>query len=322
MKRVEHLNLAKQRKRDEFYTSMKDIENEMVLYTDYFKDKTILCNCDDPTKSNFVKYFIEHFHEFGLKRLLASCYKKQDLHSTEPAVWSEYDGKNMQIHEHKGDGDFRSAEVIELLKQADVVITNPPFSLFREYIAQLLEYNKKFIIMGHMTAISCINVFRSLREGRVWFGQHNTDTKWFEVPEEYPSYHYATEKVMNGRKHIRMRSVVWFTNLKINRMFQITEFTKTYNSDTYRKYDNYNAIEVRQVLNIPKDFEGLMGVPITFLLKCDYTKFEILQIHKRLKLDGANVFTRIIIKHKHITKDEKNAIDDRAIRDNQFGKAV
>ena len=224
-----NLNQAKNAKKDEFYTQLVDIENELRHYREHFRGKTVLCNCDDPRVSNFFHYFSYNFEQLGLKKLITTCYKNQERdlfsqHNSERAIWLEYTGdhngnripdpEEIGINYLQGDGDFRSAECIELLKQADIVVTNPPFSLFREYINLLIKYNKKFLIIGNINAISYKETFQLFKEGKVWLGAsiHSGDRE-FGVPEDYPLQAAGWRLDEYGRKYIRVKGVRWFTNL-------------------------------------------------------------------------------------------------------------
>ncbi|MBQ6781248.1 MAG: adenine-specific methyltransferase EcoRI family protein [Treponema sp.] len=290
------LNSARENKADEFYTQLTDIEKEMVNYKDHFKNKVILCNCDDPRLSNFFKYFALNFNFFGLKKLISVCYKNQDFdlfsqNDCEKAVYVEYTGSEkdhiptndeLEIKELKGDGDFRSKECIELLKQSDIVITNPPFSLFREYVAQLMKYEKKFIILGNINAITYKEVFPLIQENKLWLGQsiHSGDRE-FGVPDNYPLKASGFRIDDDGKKFIRVKGVRWFSNLDYKDRHENLILYETYTPEKYPKYDNYDAIEVSKTSEIPNDYSGWMGVPITFLDKYNPDQFEIIGIAKR-----------------------------------------
>ena len=280
------LNKAKNAKNDEFYTQLKDIEKEVFHYKEHFKDKVIYCNCDDPRVSNFFKYFYLNFEFFGLKKLITTCYKNQkiDLFSQnecEKAVWIEYEGggdihkfDNIKVNELQGDGDFRSNECIQILKTADIVVTNPPFSLFREYVAQLMEYEKKFLIIGNKNAITYKDFFPLLQEDKIWIG--NTNVKEFLQPD-------GTIK--------KFGNIGWYTNLDIAKRHQKIITWKSYTPSEYPTYDNYAAINVDKVADIPVDYDGVMGVPITFLDCYNPDQFEIVAFRKGD--DGKDlVFTR------------------------------
>ena len=251
-----NLHQAKGSKKDEFYTQLSDIENELRHYKKYFKGKVVLCNCDDPRISNFFHYFSYNFEQLGLKKLIATCYKNQDrdLFSTnqsEKAIYLEYNGdkngdripnpEEIGIHELKGDGDFRSQECIELLKKADIVVTNPPFSLFRDYVSQLIEYDKKFVIVGHQNAISYKEIFKLIKENKLWLGYGFKGGAGHFINTQYENYATATDK---REGMIRVSGVHWFTNIDINKRHEDLILYKNYNSEEYPTYDNYNAINV------------------------------------------------------------------------------
>lgn len=270
-----NLHKAKQGKNDEFYTQLSDIERELKHYKHHFKDKVVYCNCDDPRVSNFFHYFSYNFDKLGLKKLITTCYKSQSWelfsdNSSERAVYLEYNGdkngnkvpdpEEIGIHYMEGDGDFRSNESIELLKQADIVVTNPPFSLFREYVAQLIEYEKKFLIVGNINSISYKECFDLIKENRMWLG-YNT-LRHFKQPD--------------GNMYETARSF-WYTNLDIQKRHLDLILYKTYvgSESEYPTYYNYDAIEVSKTKDIPSDYQGVMGVPITFLDKYNPSQFEI-----------------------------------------------
>ena len=267
------LRMANKNKNDEFYTQLSDIENELKHYKDFFKGKVVLCNCDDPRVSNFFHYFSYNFEYLGVKKLITTCYKNQDAdlfsqNKSERAIYLEYTGEKdggrvptpeaIGIKLLKGDGDFRSPECIELLQQADIVITNPPFSLFREYIAQLIEYNKKFIIIGNDNCRTYKEVFKLIKNNNLWCG-----------------YNHVKEFVNADGNNQKFGNVSWYTNVEITKRYQRLDLYKKYSPDEYPKYDNYDAIEVSKVSDIPVDYDGVMGVPITFLDKYNPTQFEI-----------------------------------------------
>ena len=316
-----NLTLAKRNKKDEFYTQLYDIENELRHYKKHFKDKVVYCNCDDPRVSKFFHYFSYGFEEFGLKKLIATCYKNQnpDLFSqndSERAIYIKYKSnkgdnltpypdfmksiKQNQLYTNpennpfipapedigigylEGDGDFRSKECIELLKQADIVVTNPPFSLFREYVAQLMKFNKKFIIIGNKNAIAYKEIFKWIKEDKMWVGNTPMGIDMlFDVPSDFASELVETKKEGSGYKIIEgvikgRSQAIWFTNLDISKRHEELILYKTYNKEEYPKYDNYNAINVDKTAHIPIDYDGYMGVPITFLDKYNPDQFEII----------------------------------------------
>ncbi len=289
------LGEAKKQKKDEFYTQLADINNELRHYEHHFKGKTVLCNCDDPRVSNFFHYFSYKFEDLGLKRLITTCYKNQerDLFSqndSERAIWLEYNGdrngnripdpEEIGIRFLKGDGDFRSAECIELLKQADIVVTNPPFSLFREYVAQLIQYGKKFIIIGNQNAINYKEIFPLIMQDKMWLGVRfnkriGGKNMTFQVPADYPMR--GTEMYEeDGKKYISVAGTGWFTNLDIKKRHEEFVFVRRYNPIDYPKYVNFDAIDVSKTADIPEDWYGMMGVPITFLDKYNPEQFEII----------------------------------------------
>jgi hypothetical protein len=282
------LTAAKRAKQDEFYTQRVDIENELRHYRAHFRDKVVLCNCDDPRESEFFKYFVENFEKLGLKRLIATCYKSQDVDlfsqgDCERAICQIYEGdKNgnmvldddeVGVRELKGDGDFRSDECVEILKQADILVTNPPFSLFREYIAQLVKYGKKFIIIGNKNAITCSEVFQLLKNNQMWTGVRSfAGGMWFQS-----SYEGKTEKIVDGKRLVNVPSI-WFTNLDHRKRHEELPLYKRYDPKEFPKYDNYDAINVDKTSDIPYDYDGVMGVPITFIDKYNPEQFELIGI--------------------------------------------
>ncbi|ROS88133.1 modification methylase [Muribaculaceae bacterium Isolate-039 (Harlan)] len=287
-----NLNKAKEAKKDEFYTQLEDINNELRHYREHFRGKTVLCNCDDPRVSNFFKYFAYNFEFLGLKKLIATCYKSQDVNlfsegTSEEAVYLVYEGdKNgnnipdedeIEVLPLKGDGDFRSAECIEFLKEANIVVTNPPFSLFREYVAQLIKYDKKFLIIGNVNAVTYKEIFPLIMSNQIWFGAsiHSGDRK-FWVPDDYKLEAAGCGIDETGRKFIRVKGVRWFTNLDYKERHEDIILFKQYNPDEYPSYINCDAIEVSKTSDIPMDYDGKMGVPITFLDKYNPEQFEIL----------------------------------------------
>lgn len=308
-----NLHKAKNAKKDEFYTQLPDIENELKHYKKHFKDKIVFCNCDDPRISNFFHYFSYNFEQLGLKKLITTCYKNQqpDLFSkndSEKAIYLEYTGikkggrvpkpEEIGIKRLEGDGDFRSEECIKLLKQSDIVVTNPPFSLFREYVAQLIEYDKKFIILGHQNAITYKEIFKLIKDNKIWLGYDNGGTKWFAVQDHYDITTESRKKIEKGKKYFSMGSVVWFTNLDISKRHEDLILYKKYNPEEYPQYDNYDIINVNKYMEIPLDYQGIMGVPITFLNKFNPEQFEILGIANSARWIGHECFT--ILKGKRI----------------------
>lgn len=328
-----NLHAAKNAKKDEFYTQLPDIENELKHYKAHFKNKVVYCNCDDPRMSNFFHYFSYNFEDLGLKKLITTCYQNQnrDLfsqHNSERAIYLEYYGdknnnKTPDIDEIgvqylNGDGDFRSAESIELLKQADIVVTNPPFSLFREYVGQLIEHNKKFVIVGSYNAITYKEIFKLIKENKLWLGYgFKGGNAFFKTPysKEFAKGVYNEETGL-----VKFRNVTWYTNLDIAKRYEEMILYKTYSPEEYPKYDNYDAINVNKTTEIPMDYTGVMGVPITFLNKYNPRQFELLgssdrggddyiEIEKiRLtvkkedsaKVNGNKVYKRLFIKNKKL----------------------
>ena len=330
------LSSARANKKDEFYTQLSDIEKELKHYKDHFKDKIVYCNCDDPRVSNFFHYFSYNFEKLGLKKLITTCYKNQDMdlfsqNNSERAIYLEYTGdknknnipdKNeIEVNYLKGDGDFRSQECINLLKQADIVVTNPPFSLFREYVAQLFEYKKQFLIIGNINAFSYKGIFKLFKENKIWLGAsiHSGDRE-FGVPDYYPLNAAGVRIDENGKKYIRVKGVRWFTNLdyKEKERHEDLILYKKYTPEEYPKYDNYDAINVDKTSEIPMDYDGAMGVPITFLDKYNPEQFEILSSNdirinenvpfkedgliKDGAINGKLKYVRIVIRNKKFKK--------------------
>ena len=316
-----NLHAAKSSKKDEFYTQLSDIEKELRHYKEHFKGKVVFCNCDDPRVSNFFHYLSYNFENLGLKKLITTCYKNQNAdlfseHKSEKAIYLEYTGdknrdnipnpEEIGIEHLKGDGDFRSKECIELLKQADIVVTNPPFSLFREYVAQLIEYDKKFIIIGNLNALTYKEIFKLVKENKIWFGAsiHSGDRE-FGVPEHYPLNAASSRIDENGNKFIRVKGVRWFTNLDYEERHENLILYKTYNKKEFPKYDNYDAINVDITKDIPMDYKGAMGVPITFMDKYNPDQFELVKFRKGdddkdLAINGKCPYFRILIRNKKI----------------------
>ena len=308
------LSAANKAKKDEFYTQLSDIENELRHYKNHFKNKVVLCNCDDPYESNFFKYFAMNFNHLGLKKLICTCYAGSPIIYTQLSLFGEekvvgkvtdrkpykieitevkdlngdgaFDLQDVELllkSEEgkpkllKGNGDFRSEECIKLLKKADIVVTNPPFSLFREYVAQLIQYDKKFIIIGNVNAITYKEIFPLLKENKMWLGVsiHSGDRE-FRVPDNYPLNASGYRVDSNGIKYIRVKGVRWFTNLDYSQRHENLILYKSYSPEEYPTYDNYDAIEVSKTAEIPYDYDGVMGVPITFMDKYSPEQFDIL----------------------------------------------
>jgi hypothetical protein len=329
-----NLHDANKAKNDEFYTQLPDIENELKHYKNHFKNKVVYCNCDDPRVSNFFLYFVLNFEELELKKLITTCYKSQNpnmfsQHDSEKAIYLEYDGNktgnNMPdimdsaIKHLESDGDFRSTECIELLKQVDIVVTNPPFSLFREYVAQLIKFDKKFLIIGSKNAITYKEIFPLIKENKLWIGNTPMSTDLlFDIPEHYKEELLAKNKkegsaykIVNGVMKGRSTSI-WFTNLDHKKRHEELILWKKYNQEEYPKYDNYDAINVDKTAEIPCDYDGVMGVPISFLDKYNPEQFEIVgktnskdhagkyltDENATAMINGKNLYHRILIRKK------------------------
>ncbi|MBQ0090897.1 MAG: adenine-specific methyltransferase EcoRI family protein [Prevotellaceae bacterium] len=351
MAKNSNLHNAKSAKNDEFYTQYNDIAKEISAYgIEPFEGKVVLCNCDDPIESNFTKYFILNFRRLKLKRLICTFY---DVVNYKRAYAFTYDGQDlngdgvingkdieiisqMKAYRHAlmddygfdpedaekcnkrgiyGSGDFRSQHCIEYLKQADIVVTNPPFSLFREYVAQLMEYGKKFIIVGNMNAITYKEIFPDIKNNKLWLGQKSLGTDFFfDVPENYVEELKATKtegggwRIIDNKVMGRVANACWFTNVEHKKRHTPIDLYKIYSNESYPHYDNYDAIEVSKVTNIPMDYDGVMGVPITFLDKYCPEQFEIIghehdllgnggDVHiNQFEINGKGTYKRILIK--------------------------
>jgi hypothetical protein len=314
---------------DEFYTQLSLIENELKHYKGYFKGKVVFCNCDDPFESNFFKYFAINFNTLGLKKLIATCYATSPIIYTQLDIFGTetVDGKEERekkpykieitevtdenqdgrtdladveylLRNRKnaltlllGDGDFRSAECVKLLKQADIVVTNPPFSLFREYMAQLMEHGKDFLIIANQNAITYRELFPLIRDNKIWLG-YNNGHFWFMVPDTYEEKKTDFKIDENGQKWRRMGNICWFTNLDIEKRHEDMPLFRNYSPEGYPKYDNYDAIEVSKTADIPCDYYGVMGVPITFMNKYSPEQFEVVGITTNDKENLWGVKTR------------------------------
>ncbi len=305
------LHKASKAKKDEFYTQLVDIEKELKYYKKQFRGKVVYCNCDDPFESNFFKYFATNFDSLGLKKLITTSYNKSpiagrqlplfEMEGLKPIKPKDAEAYRIEINEvpdlnkdgaigledvkqllqHdanvsaplKDNGDFRSEECIRLLNEADIVVTNPPFSLFREYVAQLVEHKKKFLIMGNQNAITYKEIFKLIKRNQMWLGQSlNGKNILFQIPDHYESYY----KIIDGKKYASPKGVVWFTNLNVPKRSDELVLYKKYTKEEYPKYDNYNAINIDRTEQIPMDYTGMMGVPITFLHKYNPEQFEII----------------------------------------------
>src|SRR3989344_5729354 len=342
-----NLRNASKAKNDEFYTQLVDIEKELKHYKEQFRGKVVYCNCDDPFESNFFKYFAANFNMLGLKKLITTSYTKSPIAGgqlplfevkglkpkgkepfkielnkvsdtdTDGAVgltdvkWLLKNDANIATS-LKGNGDFRSEECIKLLKEADIVVTNPPFSLFREYVAQLVEYKKKFIILGDQNAITYKEFFKLIKDNKLWLGYDNGGTKWFQVPMDYDIPTESRKKIENGVQYFSMGRIMWFTNLDTTKRHEELTLYKKYSPKAYPNYDNYKAINLDTVSDIPMDYKGVMGVPITFLDKYNPKQFEIIGIDRyvednpnygrRFTINEKEIYARVIIKNKKVKK--------------------
>lgn len=315
-----NLRKADSAKNDEFYTQLSDIEKELKHYKEHFRNKVVFCNCDDPEESHFWKYFSENFEFLGLKKLICTHYQKE-VPSYKLEISRDIDN-NWKIN--KGDveriqlkqnGDFRSPECIKILEEADIIVTNPPFSLFREYVSQLFEYNKKFIIVGNQNAITYREFFPYIKENKVWLWNGFSGWAAHFINKHYEDYATAWN---HKEWMIRVSGVVWFTNIEIQRRHEELILYKTYhyNENEYPNYDNYDAINVDMTKNIPIDYKGNIGVPITFLTKHNPEQFEILDCIGRYsmltgptnetkgtyltKINDIPKYARIIIRNKKL----------------------
>lgn len=316
---------AQAAKNDEFYTQLSDIEVETVYYRNYFEGKTIFLNCDDPEMSNFWKHFSYNFDFLGLKGLISTHYTYGDDEG--PAYMLRYESQSgsnkakIVKKELKGDGDFRSKECIELLEEADIVITNPPFSLWREYLSQLIEYDKKFLILGNFNAITYQDVFPLFKNNKLWLGvtRQGSGSMWFRVPHNAPDK--SGQRIDDlGNKYQTIGSTAWFTNMDHKARHEEMVLTRFYegNEDQYPKYDNYDAIEVKPLKNMPMDYEGIMGVPITFIGKYNPDQFEILGSRRYAKSEALlDVYTGDVVPPE---KDKKTTINGKETYDRIFIK--
>jgi len=337
-----NLHSARTAKTDEFYTQLVDIEKELKHYKDQFRGKVVYCNCDDPFESNFFKYFAANFNALGLKKLVTTSYVKSpivggqlplfEVEGLKPSGKEPFkieikevpdtdkdgaigldDVEYLLKHDKniatplKGNGDFRSEECIKLLKEVDIVVTNPPFSLFREYVAQLMEYKKKFLILGDQNAVTYKETFGYVQNNKLWVGYDNGGTKWFQVPMDYDIPTESRKKIINGVKYFSMGRILWFTNLNTTKRHENIVLYKKYTREEFPKYDNYDVINVDKVSDIPMNYNGVMGVPITFVDKYNPKQFEILGVansarwigYKCLTLiQGKKIYNRILIKRK------------------------
>ena len=308
------LTAARTNKNDEYYTQLADIEAELRHYRPHFVGKTVLCNCDDPFESNFFKFFAMSFRRLGIKKLVASCYSGSPVQGEQLSLYelegmSETDAEakrpyKIEITEipdangdgaidlsdveyllrHdanvltvlEGNGDFRSQECLALIDEADIVVTNPPFSLFREYVSLLIERGKELLVLGDQNALTYKEIFALISSNRLWLGNENGGTKWFRVPDDYDIKTESRKKVVDGIKYFSMGRIMWFTNLDHAKRHENFILVEKYSPARYPHYDNYDAIEVSKVADIPEDWAGVMGVPITFFDKYNPEQFEIL----------------------------------------------
>ena len=342
------LQAAKVAKQDEFYTQLDDIAKELKYYKQHFKGKVVLCNCDDPYESNFFKYFALNFNQLGLKKLIATCYNGSPIAGDELPLLFEieesepkkiaYKVEITEVHDYnndgavnladvqyliqndknvlsllRGNGDFRSQECIELLKEADIVVTNPPFSLFREYVAQLVKYDKKFLIIGNQNALTYKECFKLVKENNMWLGVsiHCGDRE-FMIPPTYEVRSKSLRVDDKGNRYIRVVGVRWFTNLDYPQRHEDIDLYKQYTPEEYPTYENYNAINVNKTGEIPVDYEGIMGVPITFMDKYNPDQFEILGMCENEDLYAlkTKVYTTEECKQAYFAKFGKNGTYD------------
>ena len=325
-----YFNKAAKDKKDEFYTRLVDIENELSHYKEHFKNKIIYCNCDDPYRSNFVKYFALNFKFLGLKQLIATCYKHPDVDDSDfeevsdrPVKWvyngEQIEGQNYPdlskaiVTDLKDNGDFSSDECLNILKNSDIVVTNPPFSLFRKFIAVLTEYNKQFIIIGNQNAITYKDTFNMFMNNEIWYGINTNKSLFFEVPGDY--YLSKNSVIKDNKKYVKVPAISWFTNLEHYKRNEEIILFKKYNENDYPKYDNFDAINIDKVKEIPCDYKGLMGVPITFMNKFNPKQFELIDnsnnlagdiiIKGKLKknpgrfyINGKRLYERLVIRNR------------------------
>ena len=342
------LQAAKIAKQDEFYTQLDDIAKELKYYKQHFKGKVVLCNCDDPYESNFFKYFALNFNQLGLKKLIATCYNGSPIAGDELPLLFEieesepkkiaYKVEITEVQDYnndgavnladvqyliqndknvlsllKGNGDFRSQECIELLKEADIVVTNPPFSLFREYVAQLVKYEKKFLIIGNQNALTYKECFKLVKENNMWLGVsiHSGDRE-FMIPPTYEVRSKSLRVDEKGNRYIRVVGVRWFTNLDYPQRHEDLDLYKQYTPEEYPTYENYDAINVNKTGEIPIDFEGIMGVPITFMDKYNPDQFQILGMCENEDLYAlkTKVYTTAECKQAYFAKFGKNGTYD------------
>lgn len=318
---VDHslLKKAKANKNDEFYTQYCDIEDELRHYKEHFRDRVVYCNCDDPRVSNFFKYFLSNFESLGLKRLVASCNKrrKKDLFESleeEQALYCQIESSVEKVSEKvaffEGDGDFRSAESISLLEECDIVVTNPPFSLFREFVDQVIQFDKKFLIIGNINAITYKEIFKLIKENKAWLGYNlGRGISGFIVPDHYELYGTEARISDQGERIVSPNNCLWLTNLDTVKRHVDIPLTRQYvgNESAFARYDNYDGINVNKTKDIPFDYNGAIGVPITFLHKFNPDQFEIIKFRKGdddkdLRIEGKCPYFRILVRHKQVGK--------------------
>lgn len=353
-----NLNTSAKNKQDEFYTTLSLIESELRHYKEHFKNKTVLCNCDDPYESNFFKYFAINFNQLGLKKLIATCYIGSSFTGKELNYFEDSDGQlsflppagaepveeekhpyKVEIAEVKdingdgrtdladveflmknskntmtllkGNGDFRSKECVGLLKQADIIVTNPPFSLFRDYMSLLMKYKKSFLIIGNLNAVKYKEILPLFMNNIVWLG-YNSGHFWFKVPDTYEEKRTDFKIDENGQKWRRMGNICWYTNLDTPRRHEDMTLFRQYTPEKYPRYDNYDAIEVSRTADIPCDYYGTMGVPITFMTKYNPDQFKIIGVlnsgsankydFAKAILRGKQLYARILIRRKAVNE--------------------
>ena len=307
------LDNAKANKNDEFYTQYADIERELKHYS--FHGKVVLCNCDDPRISNFYKYFVDRFDELGIRKLICSCYNSADNDPFDNAdggvgFWYSYDGMGKKIpdlddcHMFNGDGDFRRGEALDLAREADIVVTNPPFSLFREYVVKMENLGKLFLVIGNINAITYKDIFGLIQNNRAWLGVNlGRGISGFIVPDNYILYGQEA-RIENGKRIVATNSCLWLTNMDNSCRHAKIPLVKEY-KDGYKKYDNYDGINVDKTKGIPYDYPGYIGVPITFLHKFNPDQFEIVKFRKGddgkdLTIDGKPTYFRIIVRNREV----------------------
>lgn len=340
-----NLRKAKKAKNDEFYTQLEDIEKELIHYKEHFKDKVVYCNCDLVNESNFFKYFVMHFNDIGLKKLITTNYKHSPLTNKRLKLNTAYcsqitrvtDADDLEtlfnddankLYELKGDGDFASDECIDLLKEADIVISNPPFSIFRKYVAQLMEYDKKFIIIGPQNAITYKEIFPLLKDNKMWLGVKNGSTT-FEVPNNGDYSDKSTFRLdeETNKAYITLGNICWYTNLDHKKRNEELFLFRVYSPEKYPYYDNYDAINVDKVADIPYDCEGVIGVPISFINKYNPKNFQLLGImntgernegirypntpHGRPVINGKEKYLRVLIKHTEESLEKYRKLNEQ-----------